>query len=64
MLLSDVTRGFSRSERGGDFLFFGAQVELGLKRRRKKKRINEKRVRENLAVMEGGKGNKVKPEKE
>lgn len=63
MLLSDVTRGFSRSERGGDFLFFGAQVELGLKRRRKK-RINEKRVRENLAVIEEEKGNKVKPEKE
>lgn len=31
-LLSCVTRGFSRFERGGDFLFFEAQVELSLKR--------------------------------
>ena len=32
MLLSCVTRGFSSLKRGGDFLFFEAQVELSLKR--------------------------------
>lgn len=32
MLLSCVTRGFSSLKRGGDFLFFEAQLELSLKR--------------------------------
>lgn len=32
MLFSCVTRGFSRFERAGDFLFFEDQVELSLKR--------------------------------
>ncbi len=59
MLLSCVTRGFSRFEKGGDFLFFEAQVELSLKR-------EFGCDREKGVLRGGGAGvkDKVQPEKE